>query len=128
VELHDRFLLYEGAYYSVYFHAESATTSEVHEYFEECDAVTKASLLYLAKRMGDVGKIYDKSKFNLEDGKDKIYAFKPKKERFFCFFFVGKTIVITSAYKKKRQKLDRNELKKAIEIRKKYIDQHGGIK
>lgn len=128
MELHDRFLLYEGACYSVYFHAESAATSRVHEYFEECDAVTKASLLYLAKRMGDVGKIYDKSKFNLEDRKNKIYAFKPKRDRFFCFFFAGRTIIITSAYKKKQQKLDKNEIVRAINIRRKYVDQHGDIK
>ena len=122
MELHDKFLLYEGACYSIYFHAESSGFSEVYEYFEQCDTVTQASLLYLAKRMGDIGRLYDKSKFNLEDSKNKIYAFKPKQERFFCFFFVGKTIVITSAYKKKKQKLDKNELKKAVEIRKQYID------
>jgi len=122
VELHDRFLLYEGVCYSIYFHAEKETFSEVYEYFEKCDAVTQAGLLYLAKRMGDIGRIYDTTKFRLEDTENKIYAFKPKQERFFCFFFVGKTIVITSAHKKKKQKLDKNELKKAIWIRKKYID------
>ncbi len=122
MELHDRFLLYEGACYSIYFHAESAGFSEVYEYFEQCDTVTQAGLLYLAKRMGDVGRIYDTTKFRLEDKEGKIYVFKPKQERFFCFFFIGKTIVITSAYKKKKQKIDKNELKKAIEIREKYID------
>jgi hypothetical protein len=35
---------------------------------------------------------------------------------------VGKTIVITSARKKKKQKLDKKELKKAVEIRGKYMD------
>ena len=122
MELHDRFLLYEGTCYSVHFHAEKALSSEVYEYFEKCDVVTQASLLYLAKRMGDVGRIYDTTKFRMEDKENKIYAFKPKQERFFCFFFIGKKIVITSAYRKKRQKLDKRELKKAVEIRRKYID------
>jgi len=121
MKLYNKFLLYGGNSYSIYFHAENANSSEVHDYFENCDDVTQASLLYLAKRMGDVGKIYDTTKFRLEDKENKIYAFKPKKERFFCFFFVGKRIVITSAHRKRRQKLDKNELKKAIEIRNKYV-------
>ena len=122
MKLRDKFLLYAGDNYSIYFHAEKAASSEVYEYFEKCDKVTQASLLFLAKTMGDVGKIYDKNKFRQEDKKNKIYVFKPKQERFFCFFFIGKTIIITSAYKKQKQKLDKNELKKAIEIQKKYID------
>ena len=84
--------------------------------------------MYLAKRMGDIGRIYDTNKFRLEDKENKIYVFKPKQERFFCFFFSGRTIVITSAYRKRRQKLGENELKKAVEIRKKYLDQNGGPK
>ncbi len=121
MKLYSEFLLYEGDSYSVYFHAEDKKMSEVYDYFENCDDVTQASLLYLVKRMGNEGKIYDKTKFNIEDKKNKIYAFKPRQERFFCFFFMKKTIVITSAYRKKKQKLNKNELKKAVEIRKKYI-------
>ncbi|MFH1305086.1 MAG: type II toxin-antitoxin system RelE/ParE family toxin [Candidatus Omnitrophota bacterium] len=121
MNLYDKFLLYEGNRYSIYFHAEGANASEVYDYFENCDNVTQASLLYLAKRMGDVGKIYDTTKFRLEDKENKIYAFKPKNERFFCFFFVGKKIVITSAYRKEKQKLDKKALRKAVEIRNKYV-------
>ena len=105
----------------MYFHAEAEKVSEVHNYFEECDDTTQASLLHLAKIIGDVGRIYNKEKFTIEDKKNKIYCFKPRQERFFCFFLIGREIIISSAYTKKRQKLDRNELKKAIKIRKQYI-------
>ncbi|MFH1846616.1 MAG: type II toxin-antitoxin system RelE/ParE family toxin [Candidatus Omnitrophota bacterium] len=120
-KLYEKFLLYEGMQYLIYFHAESVTSSAVNDYFEKCAYKTQASLLFLAKRMGDAGKIYDTTKFRLEDKENKIYAFKPRKERFFCFFFIGRKIVITSAYRKRRQKLDKKELKKAIKIRKKYM-------
>ena len=119
---YEEFLVYSGDLYSVYFHAEAKGSSNVYDYFESCDDVTQASLLFLAKRMCDTGHIYDETKFRIEDKRHKIYCFKPKKERFFCFFFINKKIIITSAYTKKKQKLDRGELRKAIAIRNKYFN------
>ncbi len=118
----DQFLLYSGERFSVYFHAESGESSDVHDYYKACDDITRASLLYLVKRISDIGRIYDETKFRVEDKRHKIYCFKPRSERFFCFFFTGKKIIITSAYTKKRQKLDRNELNKAISIRVSYMN------
>jgi len=118
---YESFLVYKGVYYAVYFHAGTKSSSSVNEYFESCDDVTQASLLFLVKTIADIGRIYDKTKFRIEDRQNKIYCFKPREERFFCFFFTGKKIIITSAYAKKKQKLDRNELKKAIQIRKEYF-------
>lgn len=115
------FLIYAGDYFSVYFHAEEKTSSKVYDYFEGCGPTTQASLLFLIKRIADTKIIYDKTKFRIEDKKNKIYVFKPRQERFFCFFFSEKTIIITSAYRKKRQKLDRRELGKAIRIRDQYL-------
>ncbi len=118
---YESFLVYKGEHYSIYFHAESKNSSIVNEYFEHCDDATQASLLFLAKAMADTGRIYDETKFRIEDKQNKIYCFKPRQERFFCFFFVGKKIIITSAYTKKKQKLDKRELNRAIEIRKQYF-------
>lgn len=116
------FLVYKGGYYAIYFHAETETSSSVHKYFESCDDVIQASLLFLVKTIADTGRIYDETKFRIEDRQNKIYCFKPREERFFCFFFTGKRIIITSAYTKKKQKLDRNKLKKAIQIRREYFN------
>lgn len=93
----------------------------MNEYFECCNDVIQASLLFLVKTMADIGRIYDETKFRIEDRQNKIYCFKPREERFFCFFFVGRKIIITSAYTKRKQKLDLHELKKAIQIRKEYF-------
>ncbi|MBF0217790.1 MAG: type II toxin-antitoxin system RelE/ParE family toxin [Candidatus Omnitrophica bacterium] len=120
--LYDRFLLYEGRHYSIFFHSQNGYYSEVYEYFEQCDAVTQAGLLFLAIRRGDVGRILDPTRFRVEDKENKICVFKPKQERFFCFFFAGKTIVITSGCRKQKQKLDKNELMKAIKIRRQYFN------
>ena len=110
---YEDFLIYSGAHYSVHFHAEAKNSSAVNDYFEGCDNVAQASLLYLVKRMADEGRIYDTTKFRIEDKGNKIYCFKPRSERFFCFFFTGKKIIITSAHTKKKQKLDRGELNKS---------------
>jgi hypothetical protein len=114
------FLIYEGSHYSVYFHAQSKTQSEVYDYFRKCDDATRASLLFLVKRLSDAGRVYDQTKFRLEDARHKIYVFKPRKERFFCFFMIGKKVIVTSAYRKKRQKLDTQELNRAIKIKNMY--------
>jgi Phage derived protein Gp49-like (DUF891) len=118
---YEDFLVYDGQRFSVFFHAESSDSSKVYDYYKDCDDVTRASLLYLVKRIADIGHIYDDTKFRIEDKQHKIYCFKPKKERFFCFFYTGQKIIITSGHTKKKQKLDRNELEKAVRIRAEYL-------
>ena len=120
---YEDFLIYKGEHYAVYFHAETETLSSVYEYFNSCNNVIQASLLFLVKTIADTGRIYDETKFRIEDRENKIYCFKPREERFFCFFFIGRKIIITSAYAKKRQKLDRGELRKAIQIRQEYLEE-----
>ena len=87
---YERFLVYSGVHYSVFFHAENNEFSSVHDYYQSCDNVTRASLLNLVKRISNTGCIYDETKFRIEDKQHTIYCFKPRKERFFCFFFIGK--------------------------------------
>ena len=116
------FLIYPGERFSVYFHAGSPGLSEVCGYFERCDEATQASLLFLVKRLADTGKIWDETKFRVEDREDRIFCFKPRDDRFFCFFYKEGTVIITSAYRKKGRKLDRGELRKAIAIRSLYFE------
>lgn len=75
----------------------------------------RIKLLRLFKRIGDSGEIKDKTKFNFEG--DQIYAFKPKPQRFLCFFFTGKKIIVTNAFCKKQQKLPINEKEKALKYK-----------
>ena len=52
---------------------------------------------------------------------NKIYAFKPQPDRFLCFFYEGQKVVVTNAFRKKQQKLPKNEKEKALKIRDNYI-------
>jgi hypothetical protein len=69
--------------------------------------------------MGDAGEIKDHTKFMSED--DKIYAFKPQPERFLCFFFKESKIIVTNAFRKKQQKLPKEEKEKALKARELYL-------
>jgi len=68
--------------------------------------------------MGDQGKIHDETKF-IHEG-DGIYAFRPQPDRYLCFFFGGKNIIITNAFVKKSQKLPSNENQRALKAKQSY--------
>ncbi len=83
------------------------------------DALMQQKVFYLFKRLGDFGKISDKTKFRNEG--DQIFAFKPKIYRFLSFFVKGKKIIVTNAFQKKSNKLPKDEKRKALECRKDYL-------
>ena len=70
------------------------------------------------KRIGDFGKISDITKFRSEC--EKIFAFKPQPDRFLSFFYVGKKILVTNGFRKKAQKLPKNEKNLALKRMKNY--------
>lgn len=80
----------------------------------------KISVLRLFKRMGDVGVIKDKTKFNYEG--DQIYAFKPQPDRLLCFFYENKKIIVTNGFRKKRMKLPKREKEKSLKCKNEYIE------
>lgn len=68
--------------------------------------------------MAKIGKILNITKFRHEG--DSIYAFKPKPDRSFCFFYFHKKIIITNAFEKKQDKLSPIEKKRALAFQKDY--------
>lgn len=112
------YIAYEGQAFTIEWYYDMNGKSQALEYYESFSQKEKKKLLYLFKRMGDAGKISDTTKFNHEG--DQIYAFKPQSDRFLCFFFDGKKIVLTNAFCKKQQKLPSNEKDSALKSRKDY--------
>ena len=78
------YVLYKGEKFTVEWYYTEKNKSQPFEYFNSLDSQQQMKLLYLVKRMGDFGKISDKTKFNFEE--DGIWAFKPKPDRFLSFF------------------------------------------
>jgi phage-related protein len=101
------YVAYRGEAFTIEWYFDAKGESQALLYFEDLSDQQQDKLLYLFKRMGDFGKISDITKFRYED--DKIYAFKPQPDRFLCFFYAGKKIIVTNAFSKKTDKLPNNE-------------------
>jgi phage-related protein len=105
------YVVYEGKKFIVEWYYDANGKSTALEYYKKLTAQERIKALQLFKRMGDAGEIKDTTKFNYEG--DHLYAFKPKPDRYMCFFFTGKKVIITSAFRKKQQKLPDNEKNRA---------------
>ena len=114
------YVFYQGERFQVEFYFTEKGKLPAKEYLEFADEQVKLKLSALVKHIADTGTLFDERKFRLVDRQEKIYEFKPKAERFFNFFYEGRKIIITSAYRKKGQKIDPRELAKAVNFKKDY--------
>ena len=113
------YIAYQGSAYTIEWYFDESGKSQAFEYVMNLNTTMQTKVFYLLKRMADVGKISDTTKFNNEG--DKIYAFKPQPHRFLSFFVKDKKIIITNAFIKKTDKLPRNEKIKAVNYRENYL-------
>lgn len=113
------YIAYQGEKFTIEWYFDEKKHSQSQEYYYSLNKDERIQLLKLLKRMGDAGIIHDKTKFRNEG--DKIYAFKPKPDRFLCFFFEDKKIILTNAFRKKQDKLPLTEKEKALKVMDQYI-------
>ena len=105
-------IAYQGPAFTIEWYWDADGQSQALEYFERLPENRQDDLLMLLKRMGDFGRIFDKTKFRNEG--DQIFAFKPQPDRFLCFFTTGRKIVVTNAFVKKSAKLPPGEKDRAL--------------
>jgi phage-related protein len=111
-------IAYQGPAFTIEWYWDASGRSPALEYFEELPEDRQDDLLMLLKRMGDLGRIFDKTKFRNEG--DQIFALKPQPNRFLCFFATGRKIVVTNAFVKKSDKLPAGEKKRALRAKADY--------
>lgn len=116
----EEYIFYQGEKFQVEFYFTEDGRLPAKEYLEEASREAKVKLATLVKYMAEAGKIFDITKFRLVDPKERLYEFKPLSHRFFNFFYKGRRIIITNAYMKKSQKVDKKELQKDRNIKKDY--------
>ncbi|MFH1259406.1 MAG: hypothetical protein ABII74_06320 [Elusimicrobiota bacterium] len=71
------------------------------------------------------GTILPKTLYRVEDHENKIYALKPRDERFFNFMTIGAKIIVTNAYHKHSQKMtkqDMEHLRTAVRYKQDYLN------
>jgi len=117
---------YRGREFQIEWYYSSKAESQALEYYQQLPAGDRIKVLKLFRMMGETGRIGDESKFRNEG--DKIYAFKPQPYRFLSFFVSGKKIIVTNAFRKKQDKLPRDEKERALKSMESYkIRVAGGI-
>ena len=112
-------VIYKGHFFQIEWYYNDNGESQPYEYFKLCDLSQKRKFLMLCQRIGDFGKIVDKTKFRFEG--DDIFAFKPQPDRYLAFFIKGKKIIVTNAFRKKSDKMPRSEKNFAIKNREDYL-------
>ena len=105
-------IAYQGQAFTIEWYYDERGYSQALDYFNALPENRQDDALMLFRRMGDDGKIFDTTKFRSEG--DKLFAFKPQPDRYLCFFFSGRKIMITSGFEKKSQKLPPHEKERAL--------------
>ena len=119
-------LIYKGEKYILEWYYDKNGKSVANEYYLKTSEDLQRKFLVLSKKMGDFGKIFDITKFRNEG--DGIYAFKPQPDRYLSFFTVGKKIIVTNGFRKKTDKLPKNEKDIAMKYRQDYLERKDGGK
>jgi hypothetical protein len=114
------FVAYSGELFEIEWYFDTKDQSQSLDYYHEMSNSQKRKLLMLFKRMGDFGRISDKTKFRNEN--DGIYAFKPQPDRFLSFFTSNNKIIVTEGFIKKDNKLPRNIKDRSLRIKKEYFE------
>ena len=100
-------IIYKGEKFSIEWYYDKKGKSVAYEYFLATSEDLQDKFLILVKKMAELGKIFDITKFRNEG--DGIYAFKPQPDRYLSFFTIGKKIIVTNGFRKKTEKLPQNE-------------------
>lgn len=111
-------IAFKGLKFTVEWYHTTDGKSKALEYFNGLDREDKIKTMNLFELMASEGKILNIQKFRHEG--DGIYAFKPKPHRFMCFFFIGKKIIVTNGFEKKKDELPKKEKEQAKKYKEDY--------
>lgn len=122
----DNCIIYIGASFTIEWYYRRDGRSQAYEHFLKLGNDQRRKFFILIKRLSDAGRINDTTKFRYEG--DKIYALKPQPDRFLCFFFKGRKVIVTNAFTKHSQKLPVREKQRSIECKIDYENRMEEIK
>jgi len=105
-------LYYQGRLFRIEWYYTAAGDIPALDYYQSLGETDQERLDLMVKYLADnpPGTILPKTMYRVEDKARRIYAFKPRDERFFNFSAEGGRIIITNAYHKHSQKMSRADL------------------
>jgi hypothetical protein len=105
-------LFHEGPHFTVEWYYTDAGHLPALEYYRRMAEIDQHKLKLIVKYMADNphGTQLPMSMYRIEDRANKIFAFKPRAERFFNFTTEGSTVIITNAYHKHSQQMTKQDL------------------
>ena len=98
----EKSIIYHGKIFTIEWFENESGKSQARAFYESLSDQDRAKVLSLFERIGDIGKIFDKTKFRHE--RDEIYAFKPQPHRFLSCFCKGQRIIVLTGFIKKINK------------------------
>lgn len=120
------FVLFDGATIRIEWYYTTDGRMPAREHFLSLPELDQERLMTIAAYLAEapMGTRLPKSQYRIEDSANKIYAFKPRDERYFNFITAGRRIIITNAYRKHSQamgKTDLDKLRTAVAYRQDYL-------
>ena len=120
------YVIYKGPAYIIEWYYTQDGKMSAYEYFKDMEERDQARFLYMVKYLADSSKgiRLPATMYKLEDRAEKVYAFRPGAERLFNFMYKGGKVIVTNAYRKHSQRMnkkDREKLKIAVKCKKDYL-------
>ena len=104
---------YKGVIFSIEFYVATDGSSPAEEWLNSQPLKMQQKFAALFVKLGDVGKIFNEQKFKHLTGTNQLFEFKSDQGRVLCFFFVGKRVILTHGFLKKKDKTPKNEIERA---------------
>lgn len=110
-------LYYHGRFLRVEWYRTAEGRMPALDYYRGLPELDRERFGVMVMYMADnpPGTFLPRSYYRVEDKSRKIYAFKPRDERFFNFTTEGRRIIVTNAYHKHSQKMTKADLE-ALEL------------
>jgi hypothetical protein len=117
-------IVYRGSRYQIEWAVTLNEQMPAADFFQELSDRDQAKMLALFRLIGETGRIHSSEHFRKVKG-SKFFEFKHFQIRMLCFFTREKSIVITSGFRKKQNKIPNKEIARANKIMREHLQKGG---
>ena len=119
-------LIHSGRYFTAEWYCTAEGKMPAYDYYKALSEIDQDRFDDMIRYLCETkpGALLPKTMFRIEDHAHKIYALKPRAERFFNFIADGARIIVTNAYRKHSQqmtKADMESLSIAVRCKNDYL-------